>query len=290
MLGMAFHPEFASNGLVFVSYTATDGDVVVARYRAAPGAPDRADPGSARTVIRIDHPGLTHNGGQLAFGADGMLYVSVGDGGSGGDLEGDAQSLRSLLGKILRLDVDARDPYAIPAGNPFAGRPGARPEIWALGLRNPWRFSFDPETDRLIVADVGQNAWEEVNVVPSRVGGFNFGWNVVEGTHCFGGTPCDAAALTPPTLEYEHAPPCTSVIGGYVYRGARLPAHAGRYFFADYCLGWIRSIRLDASGIDEYVEWTDPPPGRVQSFGLDGAGELYLLLAGGSIYRLGAEQ
>jgi hypothetical protein len=288
MLSLAFHPRFAQNGFVFLAYTAYGGDIVVMRYRVPAATPDRADPGSAMEVIRILHPYAVHNGGQLAFGPDGMLYLSTGDGGTDGDSEGNAQNLESLLGKILRLDVDAATPYAIPRDNPFLRRPSARGEIWALGLRNPWRMTFDAHTGMLFVADVGEREREELNVVPANRGGYNFGWNVMEGSTCFGLNPdCALPGFTRPDLEYTHREPCTSVTGGFVYRGSTLPGHAGRYFFGDYCQGWIRSIRMDGDRIDEYVDWTIASRFGLQSFGIDGLGELYALYADGAIYRIG---
>jgi hypothetical protein len=222
-----------------------------------------------------------------------MLYLSTGDGSGDGDTEGHAQDMESLLGKILRLDVEASTPevpYAIPRTNPFARRPGVRGEIWALGLRNPWRMSFDAPTGLLYVADVGEGEMEEVNVVRAASGGYNFGWNLMEGTSCFASGPeCSRAGLTLPELEYAHAPPCTSVTGGFVYHGT-LADHEGRYFFADYCLGWIRSIRVQDAHITEYVDWTSPAEGGIQSFGVDGVGELYVLQGDGAVYRIGAER
>lgn len=288
MLSLAFHPRFAQNGFVYVAYTAFGGDIVVARYRVPAATPDRVDPGSEMVIIRIPHPDPTHNGGQLAFGPDGMLYISTGDGDSSGDFSGNPQSLESLLGKILRLDVDAATPYAIPRDNPFVRRPSARHEIWALGLRNPWRLTFDAPSGLLFVADVGEQEREEVNVVTAGRGGYNFGWNVMEGSRCFGSNPeCVTTGLTLPDLEYTHAPPCTSVIGGFVYRGGALPDHVGRYFFGDFCQGWIRSIRMDGNRIEEYVDWTVASRFGLQSFGVDGQGEVYVVYADGAIYRIG---
>jgi glucose/arabinose dehydrogenase len=290
MLGLAFHPRFAETGRVYVAYTAADGAVTVARFEVRADDPYRADPASAATVIAVAHPDFQHNGGMLAFGPDGRLYVSVGDGGSTGDPDRVAQSPASLLGKLLRLDVDGAEPYAIPTDNPFVGRAGARGELWALGLRNPWRFAFDPPSGLLYVADVGEGNWEEINAVPASAPGVDYGWSTLEGAHCFHEATCDSSGTTLPILEYEHTPPCTSVTGGVVYRGTRVPAHAGRYFFADYCLGWLRSIKYggDGRGITEYLSWQTGVSGRVQSFGVDGFGEVYLLFAEGDVYRLGA--
>jgi len=272
-----------------VAYTARHGSVTVARYQVRGDDPNRADPISAVPVIAIDHPDFQHNGGMLAFGPDGMLYLSVGDGGSIADPDRVAQDPGSLLGKILRLDVDAAEPYAVPADNPFVGRAGARGEVWALGLRNPWRFAFDPPSGLLFVADVGQDNWEEVDVVDAARGGVDFGWSTLEGTHCFREPSCDPTGTTLPVIEYAHVPPCTSVTGGAVYRGAQVPEHQGRYFFADYCLGWLRSIRYAADGrsVTEYLSWQTGVDGHVQSFGVDGSGELYVLYAEGGVYRIG---
>lgn len=285
LLSMAFHPDYASNGFFYVDYTDTDGDTHVTRYTVSAANPDVADPTSAKTIIFVDQPFDNHNGGLLLFGGDGKLYIGLGDGGSEGDPLGNGQSLGTLLGKILRIDIDAGDPYAIPPDNPFVDRAGARGEIWAYGLRNPWRFSFDAATNRLYLADVGQSAWEEVDVVPANEGGQNYGWNVMEGMHCYNASSCDQNGLTLPVLEYGHSDGC-SITGGYVYRGSLAPGVVGQYFYADYCSGFLRSFSYDGSTAGSQKTWDVGDIGNVQSFGEDAAGELYLLSANGTVYRL----
>jgi glucose/arabinose dehydrogenase len=224
LLGIAFHPRYPADPRVFVDYTDLAGDTHVASYRVSTDA-DRADPASAIDVLFVDQPFANHNGGGLAFAADGFLYVAFGDGGSEGDPQGNGQSLATLLGKILRLDVDSALPYAIPAGNPFASRPGARAEIWSFGLRNPFRFSFDREAGDLYIGDVGQDRREEIDFAPaSSGGGENYGWNRTEGTLCFGASECDRSGITFPITEYGHDGGACSVTGGYVYRGNRIPS------------------------------------------------------------------
>jgi glucose/arabinose dehydrogenase len=286
LLSMAFHPAYASNGLFFVDYTDANGDTHVTRYTVSAGDADVADPASAKTILTVGQPFANHNGGLLLFGADGTLYIGLGDGGSSGDPSGNAQNLATLLGKILRIDVDAGDPYAIPPDNPFAGHAGARGEIWAYGLRNPWRFSFDTATNRLYIADVGQAEWEEVDVVPANQGGQNFGWNIMEGTHCYGASSCDQSGLTLPVLEYSHDEGC-SITGGYVYRGTLAPDLVGQYFYSDYCTGFIRSFTFDGATPNAPKSWDVGDIGSVQSFGKDAAGELYVLTTDGAVYRVG---
>src|SRR6266498_2339364 len=225
LLGLAFHPRYASNGLFFIYYTAPNGDVTVARYSVSADR-DRADPNSGSVLLTIPHSQFgNHNGGQLQFGPDGYLYLGVGDGGSGGDPHNHAQDRSQLLGKILRIDVSAL-PYRVPPSNPFVNTAGARPEIWAYGLRNPWRFTFDRTTGDLLIADVGQGDWEEVDVQPATsIGGENYGWRRMEGTHCYppGTTNCQDPSFTMPILEYSHAGGACSITGGYRYHGAKYP-------------------------------------------------------------------
>lgn len=231
LLGLAFHPDYAANGLFYVHYTNTAGNTAIAHYRVS-ADPNVADPASAQVLLTVTQPFTNHKGGQLAFGPDGFLYIALGDGGSGGDPGNRAQDLTTLLGKILRLDVDGAFPYAIPATNPFRTTQGARPEIWALGLRNPWRFSFDRQTGDLFIADVGQSAREEVNFQPAAsAGGENYGWRRMEGTLCFDpSSGCNDESLTLPILEYDHSLGC-SITGGYRYRGGRFPQFAGRFVY-----------------------------------------------------------
>ena len=284
LLGLAFHPEYASNGYLFVNYTDQAGETQIERYRVTSDR-NRADAASAKRLLSIDQPFANHNGGMIAFGADGMLYIGMGDGGSGGDPQGHGQNLNSLLGKVLRIDVDRGEPYGIPAGNPFVGRAGARAEIWAYGVRNPWRFSFDRTTNLLYLADVGQNAYEEINVVPAGTAGVNYGWNIMEARHCFRGDACDRAGLQLPLVEYPRSAGC-SVTGGYVYRGARLPALVGHYFYADYCQPGIRSFRYDGGTVTGERSWDLPGATQVSGFGQDSDGELYVVSLAGKVFRI----
>ena len=284
LLSVAFHPSYPSNGLFYIDYTDRNGDTVVARYRRSSEDPARADPSSAVTLLHIDQPFSNHNGGQLLFGPDGYLYIGMGDGGSGGDPGNRAQNLGELLGKILRIDVDHGSPYAIPPDNPFVSRDGARPEIWAYGLRNPWRFSFDTGGN-LFIGDVGQNAWEEIDVEPPGTGGGrNYGWRLMEGTHCFNpASNCDGSSLVLPIAEYSHSMGC-SVTGGFRYRG-RFSRFRDRYFYADYCSGILWAATESSAGA-----WSSEQlltvNAQITSFGEDEAGELYLTDQGGKIFRL----
>jgi glucose/arabinose dehydrogenase len=283
LLGLAFHPGYATNGRFFVHYTGGDGGTVLEEYAVSEDDPSRAGPDPVRTVLTAPQPAGNHNGGMIAFGPDGYLYLALGDGGGANDQFGNGQNTETLLGAILRIDVD-QEPYGIPPDNVFAAGGGA-PEIWAYGLRNPWRFSFDG--DQIFIADVGQNAREEIDVASSRSVGLNFGWPLYEGNDCFAG-PCDPTGLIPPAFEYPHEGGACSVTGGYVYRGAAIPELAGAYFFADYCSGVITSFRIDGEGIFEIRDWTDAL-GRVPgltSFGTDGFGEIYLTASNGSVYRI----
>lgn len=290
LLSVAFHPGYAENGQLFVNYTDRGGDTVVARYRAS-SDPERADAAGAEVLLRIAQPAPNHNGGLLKFGPDGYLYIGTGDGGAAGDPWGSGQNLEALLGKILRIDVDGAPPYTIPADNPFVGQAGARAEIWAWGLRNPWRFSFDRATGDLYIADVGQNEQEEVHFQASgSPGGENYGWNVMEGDACFRAAGCDQSGLELPVAVYGHSGPeggC-SITGGYVYRGAAYPQIAGVYLYADYCSGNMWALQRGGDG------WQNTLAGtiniRVSSFGEDAAGELYLTdRDGGGLYRLVVE-
>lgn len=245
LLGLAFHPDFPADPRLFVHYTDGNGDTVLSEFTVDPANADVADPGSERILLQIDQPFANHNGGAVAFGLDGMLYVAMGDGGSGGDPQGNGQRLDTLLAKILRIDVDGQpgsgSAYRIPDDNPFLDNPDAMPEIWLLGLRNPWRIRFDGETGNLWIGDVGQGAWEEIDVAPAGTGGLNFGWNVMEGFHCYEpGTGCDQAGLTLPIAEYGHGLGC-AVIGGVVVRDPDQPRLNGGYVFADECSGnvWL---------------------------------------------------
>ncbi|MEW6764198.1 MAG: PQQ-dependent sugar dehydrogenase [Pseudomonadota bacterium] len=282
LLGMAFHPDFASNGQVFLSYTADGSPLVsrVSRFQSLDGG-QTANPGSETILLAVDQPYTNHNGGQIGFGPDGYLYLGLGDGGSAGDPAGNAQNVNTLLGAMLRLDVDGGSPYAIPPDNPFASG-GGRPELFAWGLRNPWRWSFDRATGELWVGDVGQNAWEEIDQVER---GGNYGWAIREGAHCYAAATCATAGLIDPVAEYGHDQGC-SVTGGYVYRGQAVPVLLGAYVYGDFCSGLIWALPgrqgppqlLLESGLN------------ISSFaeGLDG--ELYMLHFGsrGAIYRFAA--
>ena len=286
LLGLAFHPDYAENGLFFIDYTDRDGHSVIARYRVSDDDPNRADPQSAEPILYVLQPYANHNGGQLAFGPDGYLYVSFGDGGSGGDPEGNGQNLGTLLGAVLRLDVDtvSEEGYTVPEDNPFVGREDARPEIWAWGLRNVWRFSFDRVTGDLYMADVGQNKWEEIDFQPAdSTGGENYGWNAYEGTHPYSGD-APASDVVMPILEYGHENGWCSVTGGYVYRGKALPDLQGYYFYGDWCTGTVWAARRDANG--DWQSVVSLESGRqISSFGEDEAGELYLVDYAGNVLR-----
>jgi glucose/arabinose dehydrogenase len=260
----------------------------VSEFRASPPASDTADPGSERELLFVQQPFSNHNGGGLAFGNDGMLYVALGDGGSGGDPQGNGQNLGTRLGKLLRIDVNAGSPFGVPADNPFVGRAGALPEIWVYGLRNPWRFGFDRATGDLIIGDVGQGALEEIDLA-SRQGGDNFGWNVMEGSRCFRpSTGCRTQGLTLPVVEYGHNEGC-SVTGGVVYRGCRLPGYHGTYFYGDYCTAFVRSFRLDNGRAVDQRDWTAALGrgiGQISAFGADADGEVYIVDHDGEVYRI----
>jgi glucose/arabinose dehydrogenase len=289
LLSVAFPPDYADNGHFYVDYTAEadEGGTRVERYTVSASDPDSADPTPDQLILSVDQPFTNHNGGQLAFGPDGMLYVGLGDGGGAGDPEGNGQDPSTLLGSLLRLDVDptTSEPYTIPPDNPFVGREG-RDEIWAWGLRNPWRYAFDPVDGLLYIADVGQNDWEEVNAVAADSGGVNYGWNVLEGESCFEPPEdCDRTGLTEPVLVYENNGNC-SVTGGRVYRGDAVPELRGHYVYADLCAGWVRSFRLSDGEVTDEREWPLGDLGSILSFGEDADGELYVLSSDGNVYRL----
>ncbi len=288
LLSLAFHPGYASNGRFFVNYTDRRGNTHVERYSVSRD-PDRADPASAKLILAVDQPYANHNGGHILFGPDGMLYIGMGDGGSARDPQRNGQNRGALLGKLLRIDVDHGDRYSIPADNPFVHLAGARPEIWAWGLRNPWRMCFDRVTGTLVIADVGQDRWEEIDVAPAGRGGLNYGWNIMEGTHCLNDPPCDRRDLTLPVFEYGHDQGC-SITGGLVYRGRRLPALAGWYIFSDYCKGWIRAIHVVDGAVRERREWPALHAGDVTSFGEDANGELYVMNQEGRLLRLSPDR
>jgi glucose/arabinose dehydrogenase len=286
LLGLAFSPDYASNGRFYVNYTDLQGHSVIARYSVSSN-PDAADASSETVLLTLEQPYANHNGGHIAFGPnDGYLYIGFGDGGSANDPLGSGQNTDTLLGKILRIDVESGvQPYAIPATNPYAQTAGYRPEIWALGLRNPWRFAFDRDTGDLYIADVGQALWEEVNFQPaSSPGGENYGWNIMEGAHCFQSVTCDTTGLTLPVVEYDHSLGC-SITGGVVYRGAAYPALRGAYLYADYCSGRIWSLKRD--GVAWEASLLLDTPYRITAFGEDEDGNVYLThYTSGEIYRI----
>ncbi len=288
LLGLAFAPTFATDGRFYVDYTDSDGNTVVAELRAPDPAADRADPASERVLLRIDQPYANHNGGGLAFGPDGMLWIATGDGGSAGDPHGNGQRLDTLLAKLLRIDPTAAGdaPYRIPPDNPFVGRSKARGEIWAYGLRNPWRFSFDRATHDLWIGDVGQNALEEVDHWPAgSPAGPNFGWNTMEAGACFKpAAGCDRAGLVLPVVSYRHDAGC-SITGGYVYRGTTVPGLVGTYLYSDYCSGTIWGLDSGAARPEARVLLQSRL--AVSSFGEDDGGELYLTdIEGGRVLRV----
>jgi hypothetical protein len=287
LLGLAFHPRYAENGRFFVNYTDLGGDTHIAEFRVSSN-PDRADPASERTLLFEEQPFANHNGGGLTFGNDGMLYVGLGDGGSGGDPFGNGQNLGTRLGKLLRLDVDRAG--LVPPDNPFVSTPGAAPEIWAYGLRNPWRFAFDPVTGDLYIGDVGQNTLEEIDIgLGTRRGGENYGWNVMEGSSCFRAPTCNRTGLTLPVVDYGHGDGSCSVTGGVVYRGCRMPGYAGTYFYGDFCSAFIRSFRWQAGAIADHRDLTGSL-GRgidaISSFGIDADGEVYIVDYQGEVYQI----
>jgi glucose/arabinose dehydrogenase len=278
LLGAAFDPSDPTR--MFLHYSAAGtGDTVIEEYRLPQGGTTAEPMG---VVLTADQPASNHNGGMIAFGPDGYLYIGLGDGGGANDQFGNGQNTDTLLGSILRIDVST-DPYSIPPDNVFADGQDGAPEIWSYGLRNPWRFAFD--ADRLFIADVGQNVVEEVTVVNARSVGLDLGWPIYEGDRCFAG-PCDAGGLTGPDFTYRHGPDC-SITGGYVYRGSAIPDLTGAYFFGDYCSGRIHSFRIDGEGVFDVREWTDTIGALegLTSFGIGPDGELYATTAAGVIYR-----
>jgi len=286
LLGLAFDPDYQENGYFYVYYSAANPRrSVVSRFSLNQEDTDIADPESEVIIMEVEQPFSNHNGGQLAFGPEGYLYIGLGDGGSAGDPQGNGQNLGTLLGSILRIDVSelsAPRDYDIPADNPFVGTEGARAEIWAIGLRNPWRFSFDLETGLLWVGDVGQGSWEEIDIITK---GANYGWNIMEGFHCYSpSTGCNQSGLTPPIFEYDHSQGC-SITGGYVYRGDQMPSLQGYYIYGDYCSGNIWALAYNGSVVIENILLVDSTL-SITSFGEDLAGNLYILDRQGGIYTL----
>jgi glucose/arabinose dehydrogenase len=313
LLSVAFPPGFgATKDYFYVYYTNRDGDNQLSRFYLS-SDPDSAEANSEELILLFEHPVFSnHNGGQLAFGPDGYLYIGPGDGGGSGDPRENAQNLGSLLGKLLRIDVEPNtsppvfgEPqgylplvfnhshgnqnelaYSIPADNPFVGTPGARQEVWAFGLRNPWRFSFDRASGDLYIGDVGQSSWEEVNIQPAAsAGGENYGWNIMEGFECYGATACDQSGLTLPVHAYPTRAGGCAITGGHVYRGQAYPNLQGIYFYGDYCSGTIWGLKRDGNNWQN--QELASTPYNISSFGEDQAGELYLTDRGGSVYQLG---
>jgi glucose/arabinose dehydrogenase len=268
LLGLAFHPDYAGNGRLYVNYTDLEGDTRIVAYTVSAHDPNQADLESAQELLFVDQPRANHNGGWIGFGPDGLLYIGMGDGGGGGDPDRNGQNPEALLGKMLRLDVDG----------------GGRPEIFAMGVRNPWRNSFDGR--ELYVADVGQNRWEEIHVLSLDDPGANLGWNIMEGADCFSGAECDRSGLDFPIHTYSHDEGC-SITGGYVYRGEAVPAIEGRYFFGDYCSGIMWSLVKTSEGATDVVGYADSlgAIGPITSFALDSSGEMYVLTHDGKLMK-----
>jgi glucose/arabinose dehydrogenase len=285
LLGLAFHPNFDENGYFYVNYTGAGDATHVARFNVGTD-PNIADPDSETTILSLSQPYRNHNGGGLAFGPDGMLYIGTGDGGSAGDPLANGQRLDTLLGKILRIEVNGEGSYAVPEDNPFFDVGAARPEIWDYGLRNPWRFSFDPATEDLYIADVGQNQWEEINFEAAASGGINYGWNAFEGSHAFAGS---IEGTTFPVAEYSHGESRCSVTGGLVVRDPSLPLWQGVYLYGDFCSGHIWGLlrQADGSWVNQVLFDTSY---NITTFGMDSGGHVYLADRGGAIYRLTAAQ
>ncbi len=290
LLGLAVAPDFASSGQFYVYYsTPNPRRTVLSRFRVGDARNGVADAASEERILEIGQPFANHNGGGILFGPDGHLYLGIGDGGSAGDPMGNGQNLGTLLGKMLRIDVSGSDgsrPYRIPPDNPFVGRQGAREEVWTYGMRNPWRFAFDPETKVLWAADVGQNQWEEIDIIAR---GANYGWNITEGRHCFppARTDCVLSGITLPVFEYDHSGGECSITGGFVYRGGLLPSMRGAYVYGDYCTGRAWALRYDGSRVTEQALIVDTNL-SISAFGQDRGGNVYLLDHGpaGGIYRL----
>jgi glucose/arabinose dehydrogenase len=290
LLGLAFAPDYAESGLFYVNYTDLSGNTMVSRFTVSEDA-NIADPASEEAILRQAQPYPNHNGGHLAFGPDNYLYIGLGDGGSGGDPQGNGQRLDTWLGKILRIEVNPEfvpegQPYGIPDDNPYVDQEGSLPEIWAHGLRNPWRFSFDRETGDLWIADVGQNQIEEINLAAGNPPGLNYGWNPTEGTQCYLEADCDTSGFTLPAMEYTHDEGGCSVTGGYVYRGEEMPDLQGDFVFADFCSGFLWT-----GSSDDGATWTMSTPIEtglgISAFGEDADGNLYFAdLSGGGVYLL----
>ena len=283
LLGLAFHPDYSDNGRFFVYYTQKDDNSVLFEFTVSDD-PNLADPSSAMQMMHFVQPTVRHNAGMLEFGPNGYLYLSLGEGGAA---QVHAQDPNTHLASILRLEVDGAQPYGIPPSNPFVDGTGGAPEVWAYGLRNPWRFSIDPETNSIYIGDVGHSNWEEVNILSLSEGGKNLGWVQVEGFHCFA-FGCDLEAFTPPVLEYSHEGGNCSITGGRVYRGSLIPELDGFYFYSDWCAGWLRSFVYTDGAVTNELDWSQDVGdfGQPTSFGVDAQGEIYITTWGGEIFRL----
>lgn len=291
LLGLAFHPDYANNGRFYVYYTDQGGRRQVSEFQVSVSDPNIASPDTERVLIELEQPpdatDIRHYAGQLAFGPEGYLWIAMGD---GADSRDQGQDPNTMFGAISRIDVDGGDPYGIPPENPFVDGGGAQ-EVWAYGLRNPWRFSIDPVDGLIYIADVGHADQEEVNVLPIAEGGFNLGWSDVEGTRCFHVQDCDLANYTAPAITYTHEEGC-SVTGGYVYRGAAIPELNGTYFYSDWCSQWIRSFKFAGGAVSEEQDWSEQlgQLGQINTFGTDSAGELYIGTHEGIVARLVADR
>jgi len=290
LLGLAFHPDYDTNGWFYINYTNTSGNTRVDRITVSAN-PDLADDSTRVNILSQNQPFSNHNGGCIAFGSDGYLYIGMGDGGSAGDPGDRSQNPQRLLGKMLRIDVDNGLPYTIPSDNPFAGVSGTRDEIWSIGLRNPWRFSFDRVTGDCWIGDVGQGQLEEVDFEAAGDGGLNYGWRLKEGTQCYNpSNNCDPGGLTDPVQEYSHggSPYRCSVTGGYVYRGEHMATMQGRYFYGDYCSGQVWSFRFATGSVSDLIDHSGEfgTVSDITSFGQDGAGELYVVSGRGTVYKI----
>jgi glucose/arabinose dehydrogenase len=285
LLSVAFHPHYSANGFLFVNYTDNNGDTRIERYTVSANR-NAADPRSAKLILSVDQRYSNHQGGLNLFGPDGMLYIGMGDGGNQGDPHRNGQNRNALLAKLLRINVDRGDPYSIPSANPYASG-GGRGEIWAIGLRNPWRFSFDRVSGLVYIADVGGNKFEEINVAPMSAAGVNYGWNIMEGPECRTSGPCNRAGLQTPVVWYPtHENSTCAVIGGAVYRGQKIPEVQGQYFYSDYCNSWLRSFGFADGKVTGRHEWPVGKLGSITSFGEDSQGELYITASSGRVYRI----
>lgn len=292
LLGLEFHPDYADNGRLFVFYTDRNGTSQMVEYRVDSDDPNAVDPATARTLLSVEQFHPAHQGGAMAFGPDGYLWVTVGDGGILSDGEGgidsdpmeNGQNPSTILGALLRLDVDSTDQgYAIPSDNPFANGGGA-PEVWAYGLRNPWRIAFDE--DLVYISDVGHEWWEEVNITPIDEPGKNFGWSIKEGSECFEAETCDDTGLVEPTFPMYHERSC-AVVGGPVYRGRSIPEISGHFFYGDWCVGWVRSFVYQDGLVQSETEWSELEGiGNLNSFAVDARGEMYVMNMEGELFRI----